>query len=115
MQTSHFISSNTAIPVTYREWKKTNDLKDKGDSLGGPEIELFGYPAPIYSNDVMSILNNNMSVYEIVEKYPVEGALPGYLRYESLVQANPEVQPMAVRAVFDACCAMYVVITFFVI
>lgn len=44
-----------------------------------------------------------MSVYEIVEKYPVEGALPGYLRYESLVEANPEVQPMAVRAVFDAC------------
>ena len=94
---------NSAIPVTYREWKRTNDLKGKGESLGGPEIELFGYPEPIYSNDVMSILNNNMSVYEIVEKYPVEGALPGCLRYESLVEANPEVQPMAVRAVFDAC------------
>lgn len=25
----------------------------------------------------------------------------GYLRYESLAQANPDVQPMAVRAVFD--------------
>jgi len=92
-----------AIPVTIREWKKTNDLKGKGKSLGGSEMEVFGYPEPIYTNDVMSILNNNMSVYDIVEAYPVEGALPGYLRYEALAEANPEVQPMAVRAVFDAC------------
>jgi len=91
-----------AIPITYREWKKRNDLKGKGNRVGGQDLELSGYPEPVYANDVMSILNNNMSVYDIVDAYPVQGALPGNLRYESLAEANPEVQPMAVRAVFDA-------------
>ena len=93
-----------AIPVTLREWKKTNALQGKGGrTLGGEEIDLFGYPEPVYTNDVLSILNNNMTVYQMMEEYPVENALPGYLRFESLAQANAEQCPqMAVRAVFDA-------------
>lgn len=91
-----------AIPVTYREWQKRNELKGKGTSLGGQDLELFGYPEPVYSKDVMSVLKNNMTVNEMMEAYPVEGALPGYLRYESLAKANEGTSQMAVRAVFDS-------------
>lgn len=90
------------IPVTFREYKKTLALRGKGASLGGPEMDLFGYPEPVYSNDVLSILNNNMSVFDMIEEYPVEGALPGYLRFESLALANAERSQIAVRAVFDS-------------
>ena len=88
--------------MTFREWKKTNELKGKGKTLGGAEIDLFGYPEPVYTNDVMSVLNNNMTVVEIMEAYPVPGAIPGCLRFESLAQANAGISQMAVRAVFDA-------------
>ena len=43
-----------------------------------------------------------MSVFDMIEEYPVEGALPGYLRFESLALANAERSQIAVRAVFDS-------------
>merc|ERR1719356_198348 len=91
------------IPVTLREWKKLNALKGQGYSVGtGEELDLFGYPEPVYSDDVMAIINNPMSVYEIVNEYPIEGQIPGYLRFESMAKANAEAPQVAVRAVFDS-------------
>lgn len=91
------------IPVSIREWKKVNELKGQGQSsMSGDQLDLFGYPEPVYTGDVQRVLENDMSVYDMMTEYPVEGALPGFLRFESLVQANPEVPPVAVRAVFDS-------------
>lgn len=91
------------IPVTIREWKKTNALKGQGtSSMTGEQLDLFGYPEPVWSGDVMAILNNKMTVNDIIAEYPIEGQLPGYLRFESLLQANPDVSQVAVRALFDS-------------
>lgn len=91
------------IPITISEFKKLQALKGQGYSTkSGEQLDLFGYPEPIYSDDVMAIINNPMSVNEIVEEYPIKGQLPGYLRYESLAQANAEVSQVAVRALFDS-------------
>jgi len=91
------------IPVTIREWKKLNALKGQGYSTqSGDQLDLFGYPEPVYSNDVMAIISNNMTVYEMVNEYPIQGQLPGYLRFESLAMANADKSQVAVRAVFDS-------------
>ena len=103
----NYILSNriivSVIPVTIREWKKVNALKGQGySSRSGEQLDLFGYPEPVYSDDVMTIINNNMTVYDMVSEYPIEGQLPGYLRFESLAMANAEISQVAVRAVFDS-------------
>jgi len=91
------------IPITIREWGKLKQLKGVGySSRSGEQLNLFGYPEPVYSDDVMSIINNNMTVYEMVNEYPIEGQLPGYLRFESLALANSDISQVAVRAVFDS-------------
>lgn len=91
------------IPVTLREWKRLKALKGLGfSSKSGEKLDLFGYPDDVFSDDVMAIVNNNMTIYEIVDKYPIEGQLPGYLRFESLQKANPDVSQVAVRATFDS-------------
>jgi hypothetical protein len=88
-------------PKTWNQWKSTQDLVGSGKGSGGEEMNLFGYPEPVYVNDVLQVLNNNMTAADIEQTYP--GKYAGYLQFESLVAANPEVSPrMAVRAVFDS-------------
>lgn len=80
-----------------------NALKGQGkSSMSGEQLDLIGYPEPVYSDDIMTILNNDMTVYDVVQEYPIPGQLPGYLRFESLAQANSEVSQVAVRALFDS-------------
>lgn len=69
------------------------------------DLELAGYPDPVYSNDVKQVMNyidNNMTIPEIVANFPIENQIEGYLRYESLAKAIPNANPVAVRAVFDS-------------
>lgn len=88
------------IPKTWSQWQSTKKLVGSGKGSGGKEMDLFGYPEPVYVNDVLQILNNNLTATEIEQEYP--GKYPGYLQFESLAAANQEVSPMAVRAVFDS-------------
>ena len=45
----------TVIPVTIREWKKVNALKGQGkSSMSGEQLDLIGYPEPVYSDDIMA-------------------------------------------------------------
>ena len=95
------------IPVTLREKKKLQDLVGQGGpaTSNGTELSLLGYPEPVYEEDVVTIITNaahNMTIAEIVAAYPVEKQVPGMLRFESLAQANANVNQVAVRAVFDA-------------
>ena len=46
------------------------------------------------------LLSRHLVVLDILTNYPSKPS--GYLRYESLIQANPNVKPMAVRALFDS-------------
>jgi hypothetical protein len=65
---------------------------------------LCGYPRDVSTTDVLSIINNKLSAAQIVAKYPVEGnfwAAKGYLTYDAFSRANANVDPLAVRAVFD--------------
>lgn len=88
------------IPKTWNQWQRTRAIMGSGKGSGGEELGVFGYPEPVYVNDVLSVLNNNMTATEIEETYP--GMYQGYLQFESMVEANADVSPMAVRAVFDS-------------
>ena len=89
------------IPKTWGQWERTNALKGTGaEGSGGEEMDLFGYPEPVYTADVVKVLNNKMKPSEIEKAYP--GKYEGYLQFESMVKANGDVSPMAVRAVFDS-------------
>jgi len=93
----------SAIPVTWDKFQAVQALAGQGSPKGGVDLEL-PYPEPVYEADVVEILANieNMTIPAIVQDYPIPNQLEGYLRYESLVLANPDSHPMAVRAVFDS-------------
>lgn len=90
------------FPKVSNQWKKYLELKGRGESVGGEEITFFGYPEPIYTNDIIKVLNNEMGPLEMVKEYPVEGTYPNALHFDSMSQANEGTAQMAVRAVFDA-------------
>lgn len=95
----------SVIPITWTKYWETQALGGTGaKSLGGTDMELFGYPEPVYSNDVEKILSDlrNMTIPTIVSDYPIENQIEGYLRFESLIKAMPDTNPTAVRAVFDS-------------
>lgn len=90
------------IPLTWDRYQDTKALAGTGSTrLGGDDLGIIGYPEPIYSNDVQQILDNTMSMEEIVRTFPIEDRMPGYLTYEAYVKANSDANPVAVRAVFD--------------
>jgi len=95
--------------VTWREYQKLNALVGKGTAtVDGTELELIGYPEPVYKEDILAIINidhprhHNMTIQDIVDTYPIPNQIPGMLRFESLAQANAHISQVAVRAVFDS-------------
>ena len=76
--------------------------KDETDMVG--ISPLCGYPRDLAIQDVQAIIQNQLSINEMVVKYPVEDNLwstKGYITYPAFQQANANVDPLAVRAVFD--------------
>mmetsp|Transcript_40931 Transcript_40931/g.96047 ORF Transcript_40931/g.96047 Transcript_40931/m.96047 type:complete len:279 (-) Transcript_40931:939-1775(-) len=95
----------SVIPKTLDAWKATNSLRGINPSSGGEELGLFGYPEPVYREDILKVLENPLDPKEIVDDYPLEGnirAQQGYLVFEAFSQANADINQMAVRAVFDS-------------
>jgi hypothetical protein len=65
---------------------------------------LCGYPRDLVVTDLNAILNNRLTIQQIVAKYPVENNLwakKGYITYSAFQRANAQADPLAVRAVFD--------------
>jgi len=99
--------ARSAFPRMYKQVTYIRSLKDEGPSLGGETIglsPLCGYPIDLCVADVKKIVNNRLSVEQIVAKYPVEGnflSRKGYLTFDAFQQANKGSNPLAVRAVFD--------------
>jgi len=94
----------SAIPVTIDRIKLNRALATEGESkesLGGSEMG-YGYPGKVYENDVREVLDNPMSMQQIVMKYPIPGKIAGFLSYEAFAKANPNSNPTAVKAVWDA-------------
>lgn len=74
-----------------------------GDTMVGIN-PLCGYPRDLAVKDVQAILQNKLSIDQMVAKYPVPNNLwakKGYITYQAFRQANTNIDPLAVRAVFD--------------
>ncbi len=79
-----------------------NNAGSNGDKVG--ISPLCGYPRDLAVKDIQAIVQNKLSIDQIVSKYPVENNLwakKGYITYAAFRQANAKVDPLAVRAVFD--------------
>jgi hypothetical protein len=99
--------ARSAFPRMYSNVVEISELgkavtNNKSDWVG--LSPLCGYPRDVSTFDVNLIVNNKLSVEQIVKKYPVDGnflAASGYLTYEAFAKANTGADPLAVRAVFD--------------
>lgn len=99
--------ARSAFPRMYKQVRTIQSLKDEGPTKGGETIgisPLVGYPRDLSLADVDQIINNELSVEQIVSKYPVEGnflSARGYLTFKAFQEANANANPLTVRAVFD--------------
>ena len=96
-----------AFPRLYNNYKLIQGFKGMptkgGETLG--VSPLCGYPEDLSRADLMQIINNKLSIEQIVQKFPVQGnflAAKGYITYEAFKQGNKGANPLAVRAVFDS-------------
>ena len=103
------------IPIVFGRYQSNKALPktDRRPSAGGEDTGIWGYPQPVYTEDVEAILKNPMSADAIAKKYPSEKVAgprfeythiekSAFLTYEAFVLANPRANPVALRAVFDS-------------
>lgn len=96
-------TGRVTIPKLIDQWKGYQALKGQGTSLGGEKVDFFGYPEPIYSRDIQKVLSNKMKPTQMASKYPPTTQTRDlFLNFESMLEANPGVASMSVRAVFDS-------------
>ena len=99
--------ARSAFPRMYDSVREIQSLKNEGPTLGGETLglsPLAGYPRDLFSKDVEAIVNNRMSVEQIVDKFPIENnflSAKGYLTYAAFQKANAKANPLTIRAVFD--------------
>jgi hypothetical protein len=97
-----------AIPDLWDDLKSIQKLKGVKPTLGGPTLRLnplLGYPGDLCIADVQQVVNNKLSIEQIVERYPVPNnflSAQGYLTLSAFQEANAKANPLAVRAVFDS-------------
>lgn len=95
------------FPKMYQNSMAIRDMKDVGPTENGETLgisPLCGYPQDLSKADVIKIVNNPKSVTQMVEENPYPDnfmAAKGYLIYPAFVDANPDCNPLALRAVFD--------------
>ena len=117
------------IPIVFGRYQSTNSLTlgeenykkeilNRGvnsnslDASSDVDLGIWGYPEKIYKHDVEMILKNPLTPTQIAKKYPLsmagrynythmEGDDIPFLGYDSFVKANPNANPVALRAVFD--------------
>jgi hypothetical protein len=100
--------ARSAFPRMYNSAQAIKGMKGEGKTLGGQTLglnPLCGYPEDLSIADVQKILNNGLTVEQLVEKFPVEGnflSAKGYLTYKAFKEANKDNNPLAVRAIFDS-------------
>ena len=96
------------FPEMIRRSQYIQGLKGIGPTLGGETLglnPLCGYPEDLAVKDVQKILNNPLSIQQIVQRYPSDGTYlgeRGYLTFSRFEAANADANPLAVRAIFDS-------------
>jgi hypothetical protein len=68
--------ARSAFPRMYNSVRYVQNLKGVGPTAGGETIKLSplcGYPEDLSVADVQKIVNNKLSIEQIVKKYPIEG------------------------------------------
>mmetsp|Transcript_12241 Transcript_12241/g.17076 ORF Transcript_12241/g.17076 Transcript_12241/m.17076 type:complete len:283 (+) Transcript_12241:117-965(+) len=96
-----------AFPRMYNNTQTIKKLEGVGPTKGGDTVglsSLCAYPVDLSIADINQILNNKLSIEQIVAKYPVEGnflAAKGYLTFSAYEQANKGCNPLTLRAIFD--------------
>jgi len=97
----------SGFPKMFRQFQDIQALKGSELSLGGETIgisPLCGYPEDIFVKDAQKIVNNKLSIEQIVEKYPIENnflSKNGYITFDAFEMANQGCNPLTVRAIFD--------------
>lgn len=102
--------ARSSFPNLYNKLQYVQSLKGEGPTAGGELLGLglgflTGYPEDLKKADVEKIVNNKLSVEQMVNQYPVEDnflAAAGYLTFDCFQQANAQANPLALRAVFDS-------------
>jgi hypothetical protein len=95
------------FPQQYEKFQQVQSLKDDAPTLGGDTVgisPLCLYPRDLRKADLDKVLNNKMTVEQMVRMGPKPNYLSerGYLCFPSFVDANKCCNPLTVRAVFDA-------------
>ena len=98
--------ARSAFPRMYKNVRTIQSLAGVGPTLGGEKVgvsSLCGLPEDLCKDDVNKIVNNRLTVEQIVEKGPKKSfwATKGYLTYDAYVEAMKGCNPLAVRAIFD--------------
>ena len=100
--------ARSAFPNMVKNVQAIQDVKDKGPTEGGPLLgisPLCGYPRDLAVADVRKILENSKSIEKMVKEFPLPNNYLvinyGFLTYEAYEAANPNANPLALRAVFD--------------
>jgi hypothetical protein len=95
------------FPQQYEKFQQIQSQKDDGPTLGGETVGISPfclYPRDLSKSDLDKVLNNKISVEQMVKKGPKPNYLSerGYLCFPSYADANKGCNPLTVRAVFDA-------------
>jgi hypothetical protein len=100
--------ARSAFPRMYKQVTYIRGLKGEGPTLGGDKTlglsPLCGYPEDLAVQDVEKIVNNRLSIEQMVEKFPIEDnflSRKGYVTFDAFALANKGANPLATRAVFD--------------
>ena len=99
--------ARSAFPRMYSEFQYIRSLKGSQPSQGGDTLRLnplCGYPEDLSIKDLKKVVNNRMSIEQIVQKFPIENnflSKKGYITFAAFEMANKGANPLAVRAIFD--------------
>ena len=99
--------ARSAFPRMFEQVQSIRSLKGSGPTLGGETLgisPLCGYPEDLSIKDLEKIINNKLSIEQIVQKYPIENnflSKKGYITFSAFEMANKGANPLAVRAIFD--------------
>lgn len=102
----------STLPKQFKRYQEAQKLRGVGPTNGGPTLglpaALFGYPEDVCVADVQKIIQNPLSVKDIVKKYPEPpggdylAVNAGYINIRAFKQANANANPLAIQVVFDS-------------
>lgn len=104
--------ARAGFPAQFQRYLAAQQLKGVGPTKGGPTVglpaQLLGYPEDVCLADVKQIVDNPMTIEQMVAKYPEPedgdymAAKRGYINIRTFNQANAKANPLALQVVFES-------------